>query len=360
MRLSHFETLRPVCPVCRLNGRDGPLALSVVEDEANDDVASGILSCQACGSEFPIVDGMPVLVPEVRRFVQDNLFYLLARKDLSPALESLLGDAAGPGSGLESIRQHVSSYAWDHWGDQDPEPFAPVPGGGAPGAVSRNLAQALDMLDGDLPDGPVLDIGCAAGRTVADAAERLDRDVLGIDLSVPLARCGRQAVVGGRIDYGLRRIGLVYERRSYRLPRRKEDRRSDIWICDALALPFAAQTFCLAIGMNVVDCMRDPRAGLVEISRVLAGGGCALLSIPFDWAGQVTPVEAWLGGHSQRSGHAGSPEAILDLLLSEGPLAAGDLRRSGPVGEAAWHVRLHDRSCMYYSAYLVAARKTLG
>jgi hypothetical protein len=71
-------------------------------------------------------------------------------------------------------------------------------------------------------------------------------------------------------------------------------------------------------------------------------------------------VEAWLGGHSQRSGHAGSPEAILDLLLSEGPLAAGSLRRIGAVGEVPWHVRLHDRSCMYYSAYLVVARKAVG
>jgi SAM-dependent methyltransferase/uncharacterized protein YbaR (Trm112 family) len=351
--------LRPVCPLCRLNGLEGRLRLTTVEAEAGDDVASGILSCELCGSEFPILDGMPVIVPEVRRFVQDNLFYLMARSDLTPAVESLLGDAAGPGSGLESIRQHVSSYAWDHWGDRDPVVPAPVPGGGVPGAVSRNLAQALDMLEGDLPDGPVLDIGCAAGRTVTDAAERLGRDVLGIDLSVPLARCGRQAVVDGRIDYGLRRVGLVYDRRSYALGHAAGSR-GDVWLCDALALPFSAGTFALAIGMNVVDCMRDPRAGLVEISRVLADDGRAVLSVPFDWAGQVTPVEAWLGGHSQRSVHAGSPEAILDLLLSEGPLAAGTLRRAGVPAEAPWHVRLHDRSCMYYSAYLVAARKAVG
>lgn len=359
MRLSHFETLRPICPVCRLNGQDGPLALTTVEAEAAGDVQSGILTCQSCGSEYPILDGMPVIVPEVRRFVQENLFYLLARNDLTPAVESLLGDAAGPGSGLESIRQHVSSYAWDHWGDQDPAPFTPAPGGGQPGAVSRNLAEAFDRLGDNLPEGPVLDIGCAAGRTVTDAAVRLGRDVIGIDLSVPLARIGRRAVVDGRIDYGLRRVGLVYDRRSYRLGH-QAGARGDVWLCDALALPFAAGSFALAIGMNVVDCMRDPRAGLIEISRVLADDGRAVLSVPFDWAGQVTPVEAWLGGHSQRSGHAGSPEAILDLLLSEGPLAAGGLRRTGAVGEVPWHVRLHDRSCMYYSAYLVVARKTVG
>lgn len=359
MRISHFETLKPVCPVCRLSGHDAPLVLAVVEKEVRDDVLSGILTCEGCGSEFPIVDGMPVIVPQVRRFVQDNLFYLLARTDLTPAVESLLGDAAGPGSGLESIRQHVSSYVWDHWGDQDPVAYPAMPGGGVPGAVSRNLAEALDMMGDDLPEGPVLDIGCAAGRTVADVAKRLDRDVLGIDISVPLARCGRQAVVDGHVDYNLRRIGLVYDRRSYPL-RHGAKGRGDVWICDALALPFRAGSFALAIGMNVVDCMSDPRAGLIEISRVLVDGGRAVLSVPFDWAGQVTPVEAWLGGHSQRSVHAGSPEAILDLLLSDGPLAAGTLRRADTVADVPWHVRVHDRSCMYYSAYLVVARKAVG
>lgn len=350
--------LRPLCPVCRLGGRETALAISVVEEETAGDILSGILSCSACGAEYPVMDGIPVIVPETRRFVQDNLFYLLARNDLPPALESLLGDAAGPGSALDSIRQHVSSYVWDHWGDRDPRPVDAA-GGATAGAVSRNLAEAFELLGDGQPDGPVLDIGCAAGRTVVDAAERLGRDVLGIDLSVPLARCGRMAVVEGRVNYGLRRVGLVYDRRSYPTGRGAKAS-GDVWICDALALPFAAGTFALAVGMNVVDCLRDPRAGMIEISRVLKPGGSALLSIPFDWAGQVTPVEAWLGGHSQRSPHGGSPEAILDMLLSDGPLAAGDLRRTSPVREVSWHVRLHDRSCMHYAAYLVAAGKLTG
>src|SRR5690606_62539 len=106
--------LRPLCPVCRLAGRETALEISVIEEERAGDVVSAILACGACGAEYPVMDGIPVIVPETRRFVQDNLFYLMARSDLPAKLESLLGDAAGPGSGLESIRQHVSSYVWDH------------------------------------------------------------------------------------------------------------------------------------------------------------------------------------------------------------------------------------------------------
>jgi SAM-dependent methyltransferase len=120
-----------------------------------------------------------------------------------------------------------------------------------------------------------------------------------------------------------------------------------------------AGTFALTTAMNVLDCMIDPRAGLIEMSRVLRRDGAALLSVPFDWAGQVTPLEAWLGGHSQRASHNGSPEAILDMLLQDGPLAAGALRRHGAAREVPWQVRLHERSCMHYSAYLVAARQSM-
>lgn len=356
MRRGHFEALQPICPACRSRGLSSALALSVVEAEDADGVDHGILGCPACGGEYPIVDGLPIIVPDVRRYVQDNLFYLLARRDLPPLLESLLGDAAGSGSGLDSIRQHVSSYAWDHWGDHDPQEAAPAPGGASPGGIARALAAGLDMIAADLPDGPVLDIGCGAGRSVAELAAATGRQILGIDISTPLARTARAAVVGGRVDYARRRVGLVYDRRSFGLDLRRRAA-MDVWICDVLALPFRPATFSLAVGLNVIDCLADPRLGLAEIGRVLCTDGEALLAVPFDWTAQVTPAEGWIGGHSQRGPHDGGGEAILDLMLADGPLAAGALRGKRPPREAPWHVRLHDRSCMHYHAHLVAARR---
>ena len=85
MRHSHFAALRPVCPVCRTLGADpSPLGISLVEAEHGEDILAGVLGCSACGAEYPIIDGMPVLVPDVRRYVQDNLFYLMARDDVTP------------------------------------------------------------------------------------------------------------------------------------------------------------------------------------------------------------------------------------------------------------------------------------
>lgn len=357
MRIGHFELLRPVCPACRSrDGTDSQLAISIVEAEAEGDIESGIVNCPICGAEFPIIDGMPVIVPDVPRFVRENLFYLVARTDLTPAVESLLGDATGPDSGLQSIRQHVSSYVWDHWGDQDTAEEGDAPGAAQPGSIVRMLARGLELFSSDIPEGPLLDLGCGPGRTVAELASRTGRTVLGIDLSIPLARTARQALVEGEVDYPRRRIGLVYDRRRFAVscPARQL---MDIWICDALALPFAAGTFALASALNVLDCVARPREALVEIDRVLRPQGGALLALPFDWTGHVTPVEEWLGGHSQRAAHAGSAEAILEMLLSEGALATGRLRCLEPPVEVPWHVRLHNRSCMHYTVHLLAARR---
>ena len=80
----------PICPGCHARGVSSPLGLNFVEDEREGDILAGILGCSDCGAEYPIVDGLPIIVPDVRRYVQDNLFYIMARTDLTPAVESLL------------------------------------------------------------------------------------------------------------------------------------------------------------------------------------------------------------------------------------------------------------------------------
>ena len=218
MRRRHFEAFAPHCPRC---ARDGAgrhqLTLDAVLEERDDDVLSGILHCPnpACRHEYPIIDGIPVIVPALGALLAERGIELLLREDLDPVLESLIGDAIGPGTWLDTLRQTVSTYAWDGWADLDPEEAAADPADGVqPGAVRRCLARLLDMA-GTRVAGRVIDVGCGAGRTAFDLAARgEDTLVLGVDIHLALLRLARRAAAGV-LSYPRRRIGIVYDRRRF-------------------------------------------------------------------------------------------------------------------------------------------------
>ena len=356
MRLRHFQDLAPVCPRCRVGGHgDAPLVLAETEQQEGDDVLAGILHCtrDACRQEFPIVDGIPIIVPDVARYLSDNLWHITARDDLPERLESLLGDAAGPGSAFDTTRYHLGSYAYDHWGEFDPREMGVSP---PPGAVARCLAAGLDLLTGATVAGPALDIGCSVGRSTFVLAERLQGLVLGVDLNFSMLRLARRVLIHGEVVYPRRRIGLVYDRRRFPVPVTAPER-VDFWVCDAMALPFPAQRFAVVSALNVLDCVPSPQGLLAAVAGSVAPGGGAVLASPYDWSPAATQPQGWIGGHSQRGPNGGAAEPAMRALLTRGahPLSANTLRIVGEI-DFPWHVRLHDRSAATYVSHLVAVR----
>ncbi|CAO3423921.1 class I SAM-dependent methyltransferase [Azospirillum endophyticum] len=354
MRLGHFENLRPVCPRClATRGAADPLVLGLVEEEARGSVRWGTLVCgdAACAMEYPIVDGVPVLVPDLRGWMAANGHLLTMRADLPAAMEGVLGDGFGPDSAFNATRQHLSSYGWDHYADLDPA----IPPGQA-GSVVRCLDAGLERL-GALPAGPVLDLGCGAGRTSFELAERTGELVVGLDMHWPLLMLARRVMERGEAVFPLRRSGIAYERQRIEA-RFTGAERVDFWIGDALFPPFAPRGFALVAAMNVLDCVASPPALLHAVDDAVAEGGGALLATPFDWSTQATPVEAWLGGHSQRGDDAGRCEAVLARLLTPGahPQSVERLHVHGESLDVPWTVRMHDRACMQYRTHLVTLR----
>jgi SAM-dependent methyltransferase/uncharacterized protein YbaR (Trm112 family) len=361
VRRLHFETLRPVCPLCRLSRKeDVPLALAHVERELGDTVFEGALHCSfdGCQLEYPIVDGIPILIPSIRTFVADNLHLLTARDDLSERTESILGDCSGPGSPFDAVRQHLSTYAWDHYGDLDAEESVGGPSLVSPGAVVRCMDEGIRLLRRE-PAGPVVDIGCAVGRSAFAMAARSDALVLGIDANLPMLRLAQRALVEGRVRYPRRRVGIVYDRREFEATFEGTER-VDFWACDALSLPFADEAFGFALGLNVLDCVASPQGLLQEIRRVLVVPGATVVSTPYDWSPGATTLEAWIGGHSQRGPHHGASEPFLRQLLTPGahPQSVDGLRLVGENESFPWHARTHDRSTVAYDAHVVAAETT--
>ena len=328
MRRGHFEAFRPLCPVCR----SGALAVTSAIREDDDDLLEGILSCanENCRREYPVVDGIPVIVAAIRAWLSANPLQMLLRDDLSPEIESLIGDTLGSGSAFDAVRQHVGIYAHDHY----------------------RVGAAASLLDRvPLAGGPALDVGCATGGTTFRIASRLGQQTLGIDLNFAMLRVASSALRRGRVRYARRSVGLVYAREevAFDPPAREL---VDFWCCDAAALPFADGTFGVAASLNVLDCVPSPRDALRELARVVQPGGTAVIATPYDWSSAATPVEAWIGGHSQRGAHRGAAEPVLRALLAEEPLEIIAEEESVP-----WRVRLHERSTVEYAVHLVVARK---
>jgi SAM-dependent methyltransferase len=321
-------------------------------------IIQGILHCPDCRHEYPVLHGIPVIVPDLTALLAERGIELLLRDDLDPALESLLGDAIGPDSWFDVMRQVQSTYAWDAYADLDPAE-ASVPDGPLPGAVRRCLARLLALAAAAAPPTAVrrvLDVGCAAGRTSFDlAACHPDALVLGVDIHLGLLRIARGAAAG-LVSYPRRRIGLAYDRRRFAVDLPAD--RVDFWACDGLALPFAPGQADLAVALNLLDCVANPRRLLESLTLAVGAGGRILLATPYDWSARATPLASWLGGHSQRAEHAGAGEAFLHALVGGAPEhAIPGLACLAEQSDFPWQTRLHERSAIHYRTHLLALRR---
>jgi SAM-dependent methyltransferase len=332
-----------------------PLVIGTVEREDGDVVVEGVLHCSdaECRCEYPILDGIPILVHPIRDFVSANFLHLTARSDLSGAAESLIGDCAGAGSPYDVTRQHLSTYVHGHFGDLDPEETS------APDtSVLEALERGLGLL-GENVGHPVLDVGCAAGRSALELAARTDGLVLGADVSVPMLRVAHDVLGSGRVRYARRRVGMAYDRRAFDVHFPGADR-VDFWACDALALPFAPGAFRFVAAMNLLDSVRSPLDLLRSIESSLAPGGASVISSPYDWSPSATPPECWIGGHSDRGPDRGAAEPRLRGLLTpaEHPQGVPGLRIAGEIESVPWTVRAHERHVVTYGTHVLALRRT--
>jgi SAM-dependent methyltransferase len=319
---------------------------SLLRAEAGD-IREGVLVCTEalCQREHPIIDGIPIVVSDLQSWAAHQLQAVLWRDDLSAFTESLLGDAAGPTSALERERTTLSAYGRAHWGDFDGDESLP-----REASLRQLLERAVDLLDppGTVP-GVWIDLGCAVGRGTFELARRGGDLAVGVDLSFGMLRVAERARRDSCAVFGVRRVGLVYDRREIRIPDMPSQRMS-FWCCDVGNLPFADGSFDGALSLNVLDCVPSPLQHVMEMSRILRPGAAALLSTPYDWSANATPLEQWLGGHSQRGPAHGSSAAELRRVLAT--MDSG-LHIEIEEDRVPWRVYVNERASMDYAVHLL-------
>ncbi len=322
-----------------------------------ESLLEGILICTnpQCLSEYPVIDGIPILLADLRTYIAQNILPLLKRADLSSSMESLLGDCCGPGSAFDVQRQHLSTYVCNHYADFDTDADPSLNFPCSP--IADVLARGVSLMGG-LPDGLILDLGCSVGRTAFELAKDGTQPVLGIDLNFSMLQIAGDVINRGMVTYDRRRGGIVFERREFPVDFSGMEK-VDFWVADVTNLPFADATVGLGTSLNLLDCVSSPFDHLRELTRILRPSGRALLSTPYDWSAYATSVESWIGGHSQRDEKQGRSTEILRTLFAHGghPHAIEGLALEAEEDNVPWTLRLHDRSFMTYFVHLVVGRR---
>ncbi len=321
------------------------------------EIDEGLLRCAnpACQGEYPIIDGIPILLADVRQFLADHQAELTLRDDLSGDMASILAEGAGPGSWFDSIRQHLSSYAWDHYGQFDPrETHEP-----RPGMVAEVAATVVELAGGDF-NGAALDLGCSVGRSTFELADHTGELVLGIDVNIPMLRLARRVLREGTVRYDRRKLGLLYERREFPV-NFPANSRVDFWAADALCLPFTDGVFARTMALNLLDCVNSPLDLLRSMQRVTAPRGRFVVGCPYDWSSVISPPQAWLGGHSPRGFFDGDSGQVLRAILTQSkhPVSLDNVRIVADDPAVPWQVRMHDRYTAMYAVDVVAVEKTM-
>jgi uncharacterized protein YbaR (Trm112 family)/SAM-dependent methyltransferase len=345
LRYQHFEHFAPICPLCN---RDRQMIQSLnlhVKKGTTNWIEEGHLKCDSCTAIYPILRGIPIIVPNVGAYIQQSLIHLLWDTNYSEHHLQWISDASGPTSVVEITRNYLSSYMWSHYGDLDPQKQLETSG-------------LLDLLDetklNEKTTGPIVDVGCSVGRSTFHLAEKYNQPILGVDLNYSMILHAQEVLLHNRVIYGQRMNGCLYRWKEY--PAFFSNTHLvDFWIADATCLPFPDQHLSSAVSLNVMDCTTSPMMFLAELTRVATEFHSYC---PYDWSSNVTEYNQWIGGHGSFSQWEGKTEELLHYLLSD---ASPDpvLRLAKIINEKLnlpWRVRTHDRATMHYNVHYIHAK----
>ena len=202
----------------------------------------------------------------------------------------------------------LSDYLLFHYGSAQevmPWPLGPLSALDYP---SRCVSECLETASLPVPS-RALDLGCAVGRSTFELARHCT-EVVGIDYSHRFIQVAQQIQQTGSIPYTYVEEGLLTRSTTASTPTDIDRKRVRFQQGDAQALPGDIGTFDVILMANLIDRLQNPHRCLDALASLVNPGGQLILTTPYTWLEEYTPLPHWLGGF-QRNGF---PVRTLDTL----------------------------------------------
>ena len=278
-------------------------------DEDPQEILEGILRCGGCGTTYPVVCGIPILMDELPQYLRRNYYFMVgccrAQGNLSDEMQAallnyvLLDLKSGEEELFPTARRYtretqlgflteIGPYLCNHYDDlgsavkpSDPlYEFLKAYSTRNPHAVLEDFAARCSNGG----QGLALDIGCHVGGLTALQAQR-SRFVFGVDVSFENLLLASQILKGRptKLDrYRHYQEGKQYHWRRLNAP---SCQNVEFVVATGGNLPFKASSVDTVLSCNVVDIVPQPMKLMDEKVRVLKKGGLLLLSDPYEFYG---------------------------------------------------------------------------
>ena len=208
-------------------------------------------------------------------------------------------------SNYETDKQ-LSEYAEFHYGDT----YYGVPN--FPKALSDFALQSLLLK----PTKTALDLGCATGRATFELAKHFDH-VTGIDFSARFIGLAIKLAHQGILRYTMVNEGnlVSYQERSLaELKLNDVVHKVEFWQGDACNLKPQFTGYDFIMAANLIDRLYSPRDFLSNIHHRLNVGGVLMITSPYTWLEEHTPLDQWIGGYKQDGENVTTLDGLKILL----------------------------------------------
>ena len=268
----------------------------------------------ACRRRYPIVDGVPLVVPDQDAYRQRwGAGIVESTLDLD---EQMRLAAAGPDDAPQArLAEQLSIYLDTQWGDR----ATPPPDG--PGGRFGMEAMAQRARRARFRAGRARGRARLRRRSRALRAGARRAVVVGVDLQLASLRRAARLLAGEPLDYARRIAGRNYARAHLAPPPPSPSTSWALVCADAMDPPLVPGSFDRVVALNVLDAVAAPSQIVAVADGLCAPGGELILASPYAWQSGIVAEE-------QRFGDA-DPAAELRRRLVEGAALEARYTRRG-------------------------------